>query len=337
MNTGLEHIATVRRAAFLSLSILLFASVYHAEAQQTGKVYKIGSLLGGFPSSAASVTEAFRQGMRDHGYVEGKHYVIEQRWVEGRREQLPAFAAELVKLNVDIIVAAATPPALAAQQATKTIPIVVAHMSDPVEPGLIANLARPGGNVTGMRSLQAELAAKRLELLKEAFPRISRVVALGSVTSGGSQRQLREMSRAAQALGIEIRPLVLNARDPDFQQLSRAIAEMRGDALTLLSSLGQLNYLSQIVDLQAKNRLPAIFQNSSFADAGGLMSYGIKYEHFHRRAAYFVDKILKGANPGDLPVEQTTNFELVVNLKTAKLLGLTIPTQTLMDADRVIK
>ena len=327
---------TTKIILWLLVTVLL-TTFSVAEAQQAVKIYRIGYLLSGSPIGSARLLEAFRQGMRDFGYIEGKDFIIEARWGEGDDRRLPALAANLVRLNVDIIVAAPTAPALAAHGATKSIPIVVAHMSDPVEAGLVANLAQPGGNVTGLRSLTAELGGKRLELLKEAFPRVSRVVVLSSLLNPGGKQQLRAMQDAALALGLELRVLDWKRPNPDFHGLSRAIAELRPGALTTTSSTWQLDHLPQMLDLSAKTRLPAIYPNGAYADAGGLMSYGINPEYFHRRAAYYVDKILKGAKPADLPIEQATKIELVINLKTAKQIGVTIPPAVLMDADRVIK
>jgi len=325
-----------RQVVGLVICFLLFGFSDAEPQQQAAKIYRIGYLMGGFPASAASLLKAFREGLSELGYIEGKNYVIEVRWGEGKREPLPSLAAELVRLKVDVIVAAPTPPVLAAQQATRTIPIVVAHMSDPVEGGVATNLARPGGNVTGLRSQQAELAGKRIELLKEVFPQISRVVVAGSFNNPGRQ-QFREMERAAQGLGLELRRLELGMSNPDFNALSRMIIEMRGNAFTINSGLGTLEYSKQLSELANKNHLPSIFPSKTYAEAGGLMSYGIKPEHFHRRAAYYVDRILKGAKPSDLPVEQLTAIEFVVNLRTAKTLNLTIPPQVLMDADEVIR
>jgi putative ABC transport system substrate-binding protein len=321
----------------LALCVLLFALCLSAEAQQTSKIPLIGYLAEGSASGSAALLEAFRQGLRELGYIEGRNIIIEPRWGEADYDRLPVLAAELVRLNVDIIVTAPTPCALAVHRATKSIPIVVAHMSDPVEAGLVANLARPGGNVTGLRSLSAELAGKRLEVLKEAFPKISRVAVLGSGFDPGGRRQVRAMQSASQTLGLELRPLDWKRPSPDFQSLSRAIVEMRASALATTSGPWQLDYLPQILELSAKNRLPAIYPNNVYVEAGGLMSYGTKWEDFHRRAAYYVDKILKGAKPGELPVEQPTKFELVINLKTAKQIGVTIPPAVLMEADKVIK
>jgi putative tryptophan/tyrosine transport system substrate-binding protein len=326
-----------RRVSLVLLLVLLLTSIRTAEAQPAAKVYRIGYLLEGSPSGGMRLLDAFRQGMRDFGYVERKDFVIEARWAEGNNNRLSALAAELVRLNVDLIVTAPTPPALAAHRATKTIPIVVARMSDPVEVGLVADLSRPGGNVTGARSMERELGGKRLELLREAFPKISRVAVLGAGVAPGGREQLREMETAAQALRLELRPLEWKRPNIDFHSLSRSIIEMRATAITVVSSLWHLDYLTSIVDLAAKTRLPAIYPNRLHVEAGGLMSYGTNWEDFHRRAAYFVDKILKDAKPSELPVEQPTKFELVVNLKAAKQIGVTIPPHILMDADKVIK
>jgi putative ABC transport system substrate-binding protein len=329
----------IARVSYFAPCALLFALCLPVEAQQIGKVYRIGYLIGGFRAGTAPLLDAFRQGMHELGHIEGKHFVIEPRWGEGRgEERLPSLALELVQLKVDVIVAAPTPPAVAAHRATRTIPIVVAHMSDPVEAGLVANLARPGGNVTGLRSLQAELAGKRLELLKDAFPKISRVAVLGAPrTNLGARRQMRELEGTAHALGLELRRLDWNPAEPDFHALSRDMVELQANAFTMISGLAELDHLAQILELPAKIRVPAIYPSVAYVDGGGLMSYGINYVHFHRRAAYYVDKILKGAKPGDLPVEQETKFELVINLKTARALDLPIPAYMLRDADRVIK
>ena len=316
---------------------LLLLGISVAKAQQNGKIYRIGYLMGGFPTSTAALLRAFRQGLSELGYTEGKNFVIEVRLSEGTPTRLASLAAELVRLKVDVIVAAPTRPVLAVQQATRTIPIVVAHMSDPVEGGVATNLANPGGNVTGLRSQQAELAGKRVELLKETFPHISRVVVVGGSDNQGNPLQFRAIDVASRGLGLELRRVELKNPNPDFNALSRMIVEMRGDAFTIDLVLGSLEYAKQLSELANKNHLPSIFPNKAYAEAGGLMSYGINHEHFHRRAAYYVDRILKGAKPSDLPVEQLTGVEFVVNLKTAKALNFTIPPQILMDADEVIR
>jgi putative tryptophan/tyrosine transport system substrate-binding protein len=339
LDWGRAGLKTMGKRILLGVLIAIStAGIRAAQAgQQVTKVYRIGYLMGGFPASTTPLLKAFRQGLSELGYIEGKNYVIEVRWGEGKPWQMSGLAAELVRVKVDVIVAAPTSPALAAQQATRTIPIVVAHMSDPVEGGLAANLAHPGGNVTGLRSQQAELAGKRVELLKEAFPQISRVLVAGCLDSQGGRRQFREMERAAQGLGLELHQLQLQWSNQDFDALSRMIVEMRSNAVTINSGLCIVGYSKQLAELANRNHLPSILPDKTYAEAGGLMSYGIKPEHFHRRAAYYVDRILKGAKPSDLPVEQLTAVEFVVNLKTAKAFNFTIPPQMLMDVDEVIR
>ncbi|HEV8458500.1 MAG TPA: ABC transporter substrate-binding protein, partial [Methylomirabilota bacterium] len=293
------------------------------------------------PNLAASPhrQEAFRQGLRDLGYVEGRNVVIEYRDAEGNVERLPALAAELVALKVDVIVVGGTPAVLAAKQATKTIPIVFTVAADPVADGLVTSLARPGGNVTGLSNLGPELVGKCLEQLKQAVPGVSRVAVLWQPGAFGERTEkdmLKEAEVAARALGV--RPQFVEARGPD--DFDRAFSDMtraRAGALTVLLSPMFFNERRRLVDLAAKNRLPAVYQVREFVDAGGLMSYGANLADLVRRAATYVDRILKGAKPGDLPVEQPTKFELVINLKTAKALGLTIPQSVLGRADEVIQ
>jgi len=326
-----------RREAIIVL-MALGAVPLAAEAQQAAKIARIGYLS---PNLAATphLREAFRQGLRDLGYVEGRNLVIEYRDAEGKLERLPALAAELVALKVDVILAeGGTLGPRVAKQATRTIPIVFAA-GDPVGSGLVTSLARPGGNVTGLSNLSAELVGKRLELLKQAVPGVSRVavlrhpVALGERTA---KDMLKAADVAARALGVQ--PQFIEARGPD--EFARAFSDMtsaRAGALTLLPSAMFLREHRRLVDLAAKNRLPAVYTSREFVDAGGLMSYGANQPDLFRRAATYVDKILKGAKPGDLPVEQPTKFELVINLKTAKALGLTIPQSVLARADEVIQ
>jgi putative ABC transport system substrate-binding protein len=328
-----------RVALTVTLGLTLLAMPLAAEAQQAAKIARIGYLA---TSLAASphMQEAFRQGLRDLGYVEGRNVVIEYRDAEGKFERLPALAAELVALKVDVIVAAdGTPPALAAKQATKTIPIVFAFAGDPVTSGLVTSLARPGGNVTGLTGLGPELVGKRLELLMQAVPGVSRVAVLWQPGGHGERTDkdaLKGAEVAARALGVRLQ--VVEARGPaDFD---RAFSDMTGahtGALTMLPSAMFFNERRRLVDLAAKNRLPTVFPWREFVDAGGLMAYGAKVADLFRRAATYVDKILKGAKPADLPVEQPTKFELVINLKTAKALGLTIPPSVLGRADEVIQ
>jgi putative ABC transport system substrate-binding protein len=313
---------------------LLFALCVSAEAQQAGKLYRVGTLSSGAPSGRAEIWQAFRQGLRERGYVEGKNITLEQRWNAGKgRERMDALANELVRLKVDVIVTEATSAALAAKRTTSTIPIVMASQSDPVGTGLVASLAKPGGNVTGLSSMNVELSGKRLEVLKDAFPNLSRVVFLRPVQSPSLQAGGAE--RAARALGVQFQ--IVESRPEEFEAAFLTMAKTRAEGLTL-SSPNFFAHRTRLVELAAKARLPAIYPEWEYVEAGGLMSYGIvREELYYRRAAYYVDKILKGAKAADLPVEQPTKFELVINLKTAKALGLAIPPQMLMDADRVIK
>src|SRR5882724_7487037 len=297
-----------------------------ADAQQAAKVARVGYLA--FNRAASPhLTEAFRQGLRDLGYVEGRNVVIEYRDAEGKPERLPALAAELVALKVDVILAAGEPHALAAKQATKTIPIVFTVAADPVASGLVTSLARPGGNVTGLSSVGPDLVGKRLEQLKQAVPGVSRVAVLwqpGAADERTEKDLLKGAEVAARALGVRLQ--FVEARGP--ADIDRAFSDMtraRAGALNVLGSAMFFNERRRLVDLAAKHRLPAVYTSRESVDAGGLMAYGANFADLFRRAATYVDKILKGAKPGDLPVEQPTKFELVINLKTAKALGLTIP------------
>jgi putative ABC transport system substrate-binding protein len=310
-----------------------------AEAQQAAKVARIGFLRSNLAANP-HLQEAFLQGLRDLGYVEGRNVVIEYRDAEGKLERLPALAAELVALKVDVIVTGGgTPTALAAKQATRTLPIVFASAPDPVTDGLVTSLARPGGNVTGLSNLSPELVGKRLEQLKQAVPGVSRVAVLWQPGVMG-ERTEKDMPKAvevaARALGV--RPQFVEARGP--ADVDRAFSDMtraRAGALTVSGSAMFFNERRRLVDLAAKNRLPTVFPLKEYVDAGGLMAYGPNLPDLFRRAATYVDKILKGAKPGDLPVEQPTKFELVINLKTAKALGLTIPQSLLGRADQIIQ
>jgi putative ABC transport system substrate-binding protein len=290
-------------------------------------------------AASPRVAEAFRQGLRDLGYVEGRDFVIEFRDAKGTPERLPALAAELVALKVDVIVASGTPHALAAKQATRTIPIVFTASVDPVMEGLVTSLARPGGNVTGLTSLGSELITKRLELLKQAVPGVSRVAGLWQPGALGERREkdmLKEADVAARALGVRLQ--FVEARGPaDFDRAFSDMTRARVDALTLLTSTTFLQERRRLVALATKNRLPAVYPSREYVDADGLMAYGADLSDLFRRAATYVDKILKGAKPAELPVEQSTKFELLVNLKTATTLGLTIPPSLLLRADQVIE
>jgi ABC-type uncharacterized transport system substrate-binding protein len=308
-----------------------------AEGQQADKMARIGWLavnLAAFPH----VREAFFQGLRDLGYVEGRNVVIEYRSAEGKSERLPALAAELVALKVDVIVAPSTPEALAAKQATRTLPIVFAVAADPVASGLVSGLARPGGNVTGLSILAPELIGKRLEQLKQAVPGVSRVAVLwqpGALGKRTEEDMLKGAETTAGALGVRLQSVAV--RSPaDFDRAFSDMTRARAGALIVLPS-PIFSERRRLVDLAARNRLPAVYTWREYVDAGGLMSYGPDLADMLRRAATYVDKILKGAKPGDLPIEQPTKFELVINLKTAKALGLTIPPSLLQRADQVIE
>ncbi|HEV2056385.1 MAG TPA: ABC transporter substrate-binding protein [Methylomirabilota bacterium] len=329
---------TTRRAFIGTLAGGLLAAPLGAEAQQAGKVWRIG-LLGGYsPTSkeASHLWEGFFQGLRELGYVEGQNILIEGRWYGDQTERLPALAAELVRLKVDVIVAGAVPAPEAAQRATSTIPIVIMTHPDPVGSGLVASLARPGRNVTGLSLLTPELVGKRLQLLKEAVPGISRVAVLSDPTNPAQALLLREAEVAARSLKVQLQ--VLEARAPsDFASTFSAMTKDRAGALITLGANMFFAHRTRIVELAAQSRLPALYGQKEFAEAGGLMAYGANTRENFRRAATYVDKILKGAKPADLPVEQPTKFELVINLKTAKALGLTIPPSLLQRADKVIQ
>jgi putative ABC transport system substrate-binding protein len=310
-----------------------------AEAQQAAKVARIGYLVPNPAADNPHLREAFLQGLRDLGYVEGRNLVIDYRYAEGRFERLPVLAAELVALKVDVIVAGPTPAALAAKHATRTIPIVFASGGDPVTDGLVTSLARPGGNVTGLSGLSPDLVGKWLEQLKRAVPGASRVAALwqpGAVGELTEKSMLKGAERAARALRMRLQ--VVEARGPeDFDRAFSDMARARAGALTVLPSPMLFSERRRLVGLAAKHRVPAVYPLREYVDAGGLMSYGANAADLYRRAATYVDRILKGMKPADLPVEQPTKFELVINLKAAKALGLAIPQSVLAQADQVIE
>jgi putative tryptophan/tyrosine transport system substrate-binding protein len=318
------------------VAVVLLALGVIAEAQQPKKVPRIGFLAPSDPASQS--TEAIRRALRELGYMEGQNIVIEYRYMEGKRDRVPELAGELVRLKVDIIVVSGTGPARAAKNATKTIPIVMTGLgADPVEEGLIESLAHPGGNVTGVTNLGRELGGKRLELLKEAVPKVARVAVLYEPVAG-SVREVKELLPvAARALGLTIQPWEVRAAD-DFERVFAAISKWRPDGL-YVPAAGPVMTANQkrIVDFALKSRLPSMYSLRLFVDAGGLMYYGADLADSYRRVAYFVDRILKGAKPADLPVEQPRKFELVINLKTAKQIGLTIPPEVLARANRLIK
>ncbi len=329
---------TVTRLALVVVISILAAPVA-AEAQQTAKVPRIG-YVGTDLAASPQLVEAFRQGLRDLGYVEGKTIVIEYRSAEGRLERFPALAAELVALKVDVILAANTQAALAAKQATRTIPIIFAGPADPVSSGLVTSLARPGGNLTGLLSLPTpELLGKNLELLKQAVPEANRVAALWHRDyPEPTQKNIRGAAdTGARALGLRLQFVEARGGPENFDAAFSEMAKSHAEAVIVLTSVMFTGLRQPVVDLAAKYRLPAVYPIRSFVDDGGLMSYGPLWADIYRRAATYVDKILKGARPADLPVEQPTKFELVINLKTAKALGLTIPPSVLARADQVIE
>jgi len=328
---------TTRRAFLGTLAGSLLAAPLGGGAQQPGRVPRIGWLGGPTRESAQPFVRAFQQGLRDLGWVEGQNIAIEWRFAGGRAERLPDLAAELVRLRVDLIVVPSAPPALAAKNATKTIPLVTVGSGDPVGLGLVASLARPGGNITGLTAtVGAEIAGKQLELLKETVPKVSRVAVLWNPATPGNALALREAEIAAQALGVGLQPLEARSLD-DFDSAFAAMTRQRVGALLVLADVMFTTHRKELADLTAKRRLPAIYGQRQFVDDGGLISYGANILDNFRRAAGYVDKILKGAKPADLPVEQPTKFELVINLKTAKALGLTIPQSLLQRADEVIQ
>src|SRR5262245_23257167 len=325
-----------RRAFITVLGGGLLGAPLLAEAQPPGKVYRMGYLYSGSATSSPRAPEAFREGLRELGWVEGRNIVIDYRFAEGRFDRLPDLAAELVRLKVNVIVAWPTPPAIAAKNATGTIPIVMIGVGYPIELGLIASLARPGRNVTGVSFNVGEEIGKGLELLKETLPKVRRVAILSNPANPGHAQAVSIVQAAARSLGLQLR--LLEAREPNqLEGAFAAIAKDRVEALLVVTDSMFISQRVRLADLAAKNRLPAIFGVREFVDAGGLISYGVSVPDLMRRAATFVDKILKGAEPADLPVEQPTRFELVINLKTAKALGLTIPQSILIRADEIIQ
>ncbi len=300
------------------------------------KIPTIGLLNALFPTTSPTRLEAFRQGLRDAGYVEGKNIAIEYRYAEGKIGRLAALAAELVGLKVDVIVTSASQETRAAKVATSTIPIVMINEPDPVGTGFVASLARPGGNITGLSTLSPQLSGKRLELLKEIIPKLSRVAILGNSSSPGNADTLKELQLAAQALKVKIQYLdVLSANE--IESSFRAAGKERADAVLVLSNSIFTSQRKQLIGLAIKSRLPVSYARPEFVESGGLMTYGVSLIENSRRVAVYVDKILKGASPTDLPVEQPTKFELIVNLKAAKQIGLRIPPNVLARADRVIR
>jgi putative ABC transport system substrate-binding protein len=318
------------------IAFVLLVVVAAASAQQSAKVSRIAYLTAGSLSDIAARAEAFRQGLRELGYVEGKNIVIEWRDAKGKLDRLPALAAELVRLKVEVIVTGGAGATRPAKEATTTIPIVMAQDRDPVGSGFVASLARPGGNITGLSTLSPEISGKQLQLLKEIVPRLSRVAVLGTSNETGYAQTLREMKLAAKAFGVQLQ--VLDVPSPkDIETAFRAASKGRADGVLSLGGPVFNSQRTQLAELAIRNRLPTIYDRPEYVERGGLMTYGPSITGFDRRAATFVDKILKGAKPADLPVEQPTKFELIINLKAAKQIRLTIPPNVLARADRVIR
>jgi putative tryptophan/tyrosine transport system substrate-binding protein len=326
-----------KKITVLTLCAVLLALSVPAEAQQQlKKLHRIGILLVGSSSFYSAWIDVFRQGLKELGYIEGKNIAIEYRYAEGKADRLPALAAELVGLKVEVVFTSSTPSVLAVKKVTSTIPIVFVSISDPVASGLVTSLARPGGNITGLSIVAVELSGKRLELLKEAVPKVTRVAFLWDSTNPAQAPQWREAQAAAQALGLQLQSLEVRSSN-DFDSAFEAALRERVQALVTTPAALLGAHLKRIVEFAAKNRLPAMYAAPEFVDGGGLMSYTPNYTDLFRRAAVYVDKILKGAKPADLPVEQPIKFEFVINLKAAKQIGVTIPPNVLARADRVIR
>jgi putative ABC transport system substrate-binding protein len=315
---------------------MLFALSYSASAQQVKKIPRIGFLSSLSPQAVANRIEAFRQGLSELGYAEGKNILIEWRYAEGRTERLPEFATDLVRLKVDVIVTGGPAVNRFAKEATASIPIVLTFDNDPVGNGFAASLARPGGNITGFSTHYPEISGKQLELLKEIIPRLSRVAVFGNSTVPGNAQVLKEAELAAGAFGIKLQYLeVQNANE--IATAFRTASKGHADAALVLGSQVVTSHAKQFAEMAAKSRLPAMYWSPEFVEAGGLMTYSVSITDLFRRSAIYVDKILKGAKPANLPVEQPTKFEFVINLKTAKQIGLTIPPNVLARADRVMR
>jgi putative ABC transport system substrate-binding protein len=327
----------VERRAFIVGGIAAFAAPLAAEAQPVGKIPRVGYLAGQHSTDFTRGPEAFRQGLRDLGWVVDQNIVIEGRSAAGRYHRLPELATELVRLKVDVIVAMGNAASTAAKNATGTIPIIGVSMGDPVAQGLVASLARPGGNITGLtNSAGSGSYQKGLELLKEAAPKVRRVAVLSNPANPGMSNTLQELHETGRSLGVELQPL--QARGPDqFDAAYGAMAQARAGALLLVTEAMFAGYRARLVDLAARHKLPTMYGERQYVEAGGFMSYGTSLNAMVRRSAFYVDKVLKGAKPADLPVEQPATFELMINLKTAKALGLTIPPAVLARADEVIQ
>jgi ABC-type uncharacterized transport system substrate-binding protein len=327
-----------KKITVLALCTLLFALSFSAAAQQPTKIPRIGYVSGtGDSNNPGPYVEALRQGLQDLGYIEGKNIVIEYRGAEAKPERIPSLVAELVQLKVDVLVVPIPSAIRAAKQATRTIPIIMVTSEDPVTTGIVDSLARPGKNITGFATLQRELSGKRLELLAEVVPGISRVGILRNPDQEGAAIGFKEYEAAARGLKIQLQSLDVRGLNPDLEGAFQAAAKGRASALITVTNANLFLQQKRIADLAIKNRLPSMYQGSSWVEAGGLMSYSANDLAVFRRAATYVDKILKGAKPADLPIEQPTKFEFVINLKTVKALNLTIPQSVLFRADKVVK
>jgi putative ABC transport system substrate-binding protein len=320
----------------VTLILSLLTAPLTSKAQQAAKVPRLGLLIPGSSSGYASRIEAFQHGLRDLGYVEGRNITIAYRFTEGQADRLPELVAELIRLQVDVLVTDGGAAIRAAKHATATIPIVMAISGDPVGAGLVASLARPGGNITGLSFMMPDVSGKRLEILKEAVPKLSHVAVLRDPDSPESTLAFKETQTAAQALGVQLQSLEVRSPD-EFDQAFAAMTREHADALVVISHPLFFGHRSQLAELTVRHRLPAMFHLREYAEAGGLMAYGANAKDLYRRAATYVDKILKGAKPADLPVEQPMKFEFVINLKTAQTLGLTLPPHLLYFADEVIQ
>src|SRR5215813_8081828 len=328
-----------RKITVLSLSAMLFALCFSAEAQQTSKIFKIGYLDNSTASGSAVLVDAFRQELNKLGWIEGKNIAFEYRFAEQKNERLLELAADLVRLKVDVIVVTGGQPALPAKKATNTIPIVVTSVTDPVALGLVASLARPGGNITGFTNLSTELNSKRLEILKDAIPKLARVGLLLRPPGDSAVRdlQMKELRPAAVALKLKLEDIETQADARGLENAFQSAKQKQINAIMTTATRPFFAERKRIVELAVKHRLPAIYPQKEFVEAGGLMSYGEDYHDLYRRAAVYVDKILKGAKPADLPVQQPTKFEFVINLKAAKQIGLTLSPEFLARANKVIK
>jgi putative tryptophan/tyrosine transport system substrate-binding protein len=329
----------MRRRAVVSivaLAVGILVAPLAAETQQTGKAHRVGFLGNSTAALEANLVGPFREGLRDLGYVEGRNILIEYRWAEGKYERFPALIGELIGQKVDVIVTAGTPASLAVKKATTSVPLVMVAVGDPVATGLVASLARPGGNITGLTSISPEMEGKRLELLREVVPTVSHIAVLWNAASPIQVIQEKETRAAAQMLRLKVLSLGVRSKE-EIDSAFTTIVRERPDALFVLADRLFLHHRARIMDFAAQQRLPGVHAYRELVEVGGLMSFGPSYADMHRRAAYFVDRILKGAKPADLPVERPAKFELVINVRTAKALGLTLPPSILVRADQIIE